>query len=170
MLGAILAGGRSTRFGSDKAIASIEGKPLLAHVAEALAPQVETLVVCGRDWPGLTGIPDFPRADLGPLGGLAAALVHAAEHGFSHVLSAGCDVLPVPPDLVARLTPAPAVLAEQRLFGLWPSSLAAQLARHLEGGDRSLRGWIAASAARTIVTGLAFHNINQVTDLNGFDR
>lgn len=80
LLGAILAGGAATRFGSDKGSgALIGGRALIDHVADALRPQVATLVVCGRHWPGLEGLADRPASGLGPLGGLCAALAHAGE-------------------------------------------------------------------------------------------
>ena len=61
------------------------------------------LVVCGREEPGFRCIPDWPEAGLGPLGGLAAALRHAGEQGFSRVLSAGVDAPDLPHDLAAML-------------------------------------------------------------------
>ena len=39
--GCILAGGRSSRFGSDKALIEWKGKTLLAHAIERLRPQVD---------------------------------------------------------------------------------------------------------------------------------
>ena len=49
--GIILAGGRSTRFPTvDKALAPLDGAPLLWHVADSLAPAVDELLVsCRRD-------------------------------------------------------------------------------------------------------------------------
>ncbi|MFM2236672.1 MAG: MobA-like transferase domain, partial [Pseudomonadota bacterium] len=35
-LGAIIAGGKATRFGSDKAAAQLNGRPLIEHVAYGL--------------------------------------------------------------------------------------------------------------------------------------
>ena len=51
ILGAVIAGGRSTRFGSDKALALIGGERLIDRTIAALDPQVDRLVVCGRKWP-----------------------------------------------------------------------------------------------------------------------
>ena len=41
--GVVLAGGRSTRMGVDKALAPLAGRPLVAHVAARFAPQVDAL-------------------------------------------------------------------------------------------------------------------------------
>ncbi len=123
------------------------------------------LVVVGREYPGEVSIPDRPAARLGPLGGLAAALAHAAANGFDSVLTSGCDLPDLPLDLGRRLGEAPAVAAGQPLLGLWPAGLAETLDAHLAaGGDRSLRGWAAACGAREIDLG-SFRNINFISDL-----
>jgi molybdopterin-guanine dinucleotide biosynthesis protein A len=159
-LGAILAGGQSRRFGSDKAVAIVGGRTLIDRVAAALAPQVDAIVVVGRE------LADRPAPGLGPLGGLCAALDHARAHGFDAVLTAGCDVLPVPADLAVRLAPGPAVIDGQPLFGLWPATLAARLDAHLAaGGDRSLRRWVAATGARRVALAAALFNLNTPADL-----
>lgn len=165
VLGAILAGGASTRFGSDKALAQFAGRSLIEHVIEGLVPQVETLVICGRDWPPYQRIDDLPAAGLGPLGGLCAALAHAQAHGFDAVLCVPCDTLGLPADLTTRLSPGPAVALGQRIIGLWPASLAPWLLARLAGGSgRSLRGWVTACDAREIDCG-SLHNINHRDDL-----
>jgi len=165
ILGAIIAGGASTRFGSDKAAAVFAGKPLIEHVIAALAPQVESLVIVGRDWPCQTRIDDLPAAGLGPIGGLCGALGFGRLHGFDAVLVAPCDTLGLPADLATRLAPGPAVARGQRSIGLWPTSFAVTLlARLTGGGSRALHVWVDASAAREIDCG-PLHNINRPEDL-----
>lgn len=166
ILGAIIAGGASSRFGSDKACFPVGGRPMLDRVAASLAPQCETLVVCGRVWPGLASLADRPEPGLGPLGGLAAALHHARAHGYGAVLTSGCDIWPVPDDLAQRLSPGPACILGQPLLGLWPSALAPLLDRRLaETEDRSMRGWIAEAGARRIDPGCVIHNLNRPEDV-----
>ena len=46
-LGAIIAGGKATRFGADKAAALLNGQRLMEHVADGLRDQVDKLIVCG---------------------------------------------------------------------------------------------------------------------------
>lgn len=165
-LGAILAGGQSRRFGSDKLLARIDGRPLIDHVCAAIAPQVDAIVLCGGRWPGLTTIDDRPDAGLGPLGGLNAALHHAARQGFAAVLVVPIDVHPLPADLRTRLGTAPAVLAGQWAVGLWPAALSPALDAHLADGHRSMRSWIGASGARRVDDdALGLRNINRPDDL-----
>ncbi|MGQ3138407.1 MAG: molybdenum cofactor guanylyltransferase [Sphingopyxis solisilvae] len=165
-MGAIIAGGRSLRFGSDKALAVIDGSTLFDHVYAGLSQQVGHMVVCGRDWPGVKSIPDFPGPGLGPLGGLCAALHHAKAHGYSHVISAPVDVMPFPADMIPRLVSSkPRVLADQFLIGAWTANLAEPLERHLHAGHRSLRSWIAVSGARHVESPINLRNINAPSDM-----
>jgi molybdopterin-guanine dinucleotide biosynthesis protein A len=166
-LGAILAGGRSTRFGSDKAMAIMaDGRTLIDHAMAGLAPHVTRVVICGRDG----GLPDRPAPDMGPLGGLNAALHHALEQGFAGVLTTGCDMPFYPADLPAALMGKDAaVLKGQPLLGWWPATLAAQLDAHLAAdNNRSIRGWIDRIGARVVdMPGLVLPNINRPEDLAG---
>jgi len=165
VLGAILAGGSSSRFGSDKALALHAGKPLIAHVANSLAAQCDSIVVCGREWAGLPSLVDRPGPGLGPMAGLCAALAHAQTAGFDAVLSAPCDVLGLPQDCSARLSPGPAVADAQWLIGLWPAAHANALETLLLAeGAISARRWIAASSA-AVRTLEGIRNINRPTDL-----
>jgi molybdenum cofactor guanylyltransferase len=163
VLGAILAGGKSSRFGGDKGAALLNGKALIDHVADGLRPQVDALIICGRDWPGLTYVVDRPAPDMGPLGGLCAALHYGAANGYAHVVSAGCDVLPVP-EFANPLEEA-SVIAGHYLFGCWPTKLAPLLDRHLaDESDHSMRHWIAVSGAVEVPCDTQFHNLNTRDD------
>jgi len=166
ILGAILAGGQARRFGSDKAQALYEGARLIDRVAAALAAQCDGVVVCGRDEPEFTCIPDWPEAGLGPLGGLAAALRHGAEGGFSHVLSAGVDVPDLPHDLAATLAGEGAGIVEsQPVVGLWLADAAPALETFLAEGGRSLYRFAERIEARQVVLARPLMNINQPEDL-----
>lgn len=140
VLGVVLAGGRSSRFGSDKALALYRGRTLLDLAIAALDPLVAEVALCGRAH-RLRSIADRPVPDLGPLGGLNGALAVAAGEGFDAVLSVPCDV----PELdTAALRPllagaGAAVFADLPVCGLWPVALASALdARLATGGSRSV--------------------------------
>jgi molybdopterin-guanine dinucleotide biosynthesis protein A len=89
--GFILAGGKSSRFGGDKALATWNGRPLLAHSTTALNDLMLTpRVVCRDPLPYFKLAKAFvtsERPDLGPLEGLRVAL-KSCLHEFALVLSA----------------------------------------------------------------------------------
>ena len=107
ILGVVLAGGESRRFGENKALTPFREKPMAAWALEALSPHFLRCVTVAND-PAVAealGIPG--RADrvpgLGPLGGLATALEWAREEGLEGVFLLACDLPLVPDDLVAEL-------------------------------------------------------------------
>jgi molybdopterin-guanine dinucleotide biosynthesis protein A len=169
LLGAILAGGQSRRFGSDKAEALFQGKALLDHVADGLRPQVEALVVAGREWPGLVAVPDWPAAGLGPLGGLAGALQYAQTRGFGALLSCSCDVLGLPDDLIVQLGSGPAIVEDMPIVGLWPCQLADKLTSWLaEPDNRSVYRFADHISARRVTLAYPLTNVNAQSDLVKF--
>jgi molybdenum cofactor guanylyltransferase len=167
-LGAILAGGRARRFGSDKAQALFQGARLIDRVAAALAAQCAAVVVCGRAEAGFACLPDWPEAGLGPLGGLAAALREARVKGFSHVLSAGVDAPDLPHDIAAQLVGEGAAIVEsQPVVGLWPVAALPALEAFLQDEGRSLYRFADHIRARQIDLLRPLMNINRPEDLAG---
>ena len=168
VLGAILAGGRARRFGSDKALALWNGVRLIDCVAKALEAQCEDIVLCGREEPGFVTLPDHPNGDLGPLGGLNAALRHAAANGYTHARSAGVDAPNLPSDLKDRLNGEGAAIVEsQPVVGWWPSALQPELNAFLAEGGRALYGFAERARARRVTLNAPLMNINRPTDLDG---
>lgn len=169
-LGAILAGGRASRFGSDKALAQWRGRALIDHAVAALLPAVDAVVICGRphgDWPWVS---DRPAPELGPLGGLCAALAYAGAHGFDRVVTLPCDVplapAPLLDDLCAR---APAFLDAMPVIGGWPAQLAPALDAFIAGGSRAMRAW-ASHVGAEAVQAAPPPNINYLADLAALDN
>lgn len=170
-LGAILAGGQARRFGSDKAQALYQGARLIDQVAAALLAQTAALVVCGREEPGFRCIPDWPEADLGPLGGLAAALRHAGKKGFTHVLSAEVDAPDLPHTLATALAGEGAAIVEsQPVVGLWPAEIARALEAFIAGGGRSLYRFADHIGARRVALPAPLMNVNRPSDLEPQSR
>ncbi|MFO7769119.1 MAG: molybdenum cofactor guanylyltransferase, partial [bacterium] len=89
----ILAGGRSRRFGTDKAAFRIGGGTLLERTASAARETGLPVTVVGRrrpdpwPWPDVGFQPD-EVPDLGPMGGLITGLRAAG----TSVLAVGCDM------------------------------------------------------------------------------
>ncbi len=167
--GAILAGGQSRRFGSDKADAKIGGKRLLDLVAGSLGPQVAELVVCGRAEAEYTSLADRPETGIGPLGGLLAALRYAAKNGHDAVLSTGCDAPDLPGDLGEQLCGNTAAIVEsQPVIGYWPTALAATLDAFIADGGRSVYGFAERAAARSVRLKAPLANINRPQDMESY--
>ncbi len=120
ILGVVLAGGKSTRFGSDKALAELGGRTLLARAVDGLSGWCEMVVIAGRDHGPARCIPDWPHAGEGPLAGIAAGLHLAQDEDYATVLTCGVDSAQLPDDLLDLLSPAPAYLADQPVVGHWP--------------------------------------------------
>ncbi len=89
---AIMAGGKSTRMGQDKAWIELDGEPLITRVAAVLAQVADEVIVVANDPKyeslGLRVVRDRWPAG-GALGGIATG-VGAATHGT--VLVAACDM------------------------------------------------------------------------------
>lgn len=171
ILGVVLAGGQSTRFGSDKALAELGGRTLLAWAYDAMTGFCEFVVVAGRDkGPGHV-IPDWPRAGMGPLGGIAAALRLAQDENYEAVLTCGVDSVDLPDNLLEMLSPGPAYLADQPVVGLWPVGACATVERILEGdGRHSMLAFAEGLGARAVKTKLQSANINTPADLAAMER
>lgn len=166
VLGAIIAGGKARRFGSDKACALFEGQRLIDRVADTLKAQTQGLVVCGREESGIVCIPDRPRPYLGPLGGINAALLYASTHGFDAVISTGCDIPNLPDNLAAQMIGMEAaIISDQPVVGFWPVDLAAALSRYLDEGNRRIYGFAKSVQAREITLEPPLLNINHPGDL-----
>ncbi|WP_230481413.1 molybdenum cofactor guanylyltransferase [Sphingomonas sp. Leaf21] len=163
ILGAVLAGGRSSRFGSNKAFAMLGDQPLVTHARGLIAPYCTRVVQVGGD----DGVPDMPEPGLGPLGGIAGALDYAAANGFRCVLTIGCDMPRLPEGLIeAIMRREPSYCQDAPVLGLWPAALGAHLMAHLSlGHDRSMRGWARAVGAIPIASPEPIANVNTPADL-----
>jgi len=182
--GVVLAGGRSTRMGGDKALAPLAGRPLVAHVAARFAPQVDALFLnANGDAARFAFLNCAVVADAasnaggGPLAGVAAALRHAQTQGFAWLAAAPCDAPFLPLDLVARLAAAaneksaPIAVAAtaaglEPMFALWSTALTAAVEAALaagDGGPRQLMTRFGAAQA-VFADAAAFANLNTPED------
>lgn len=147
--GVILAGGRSSRMGQDKSTVMLGGCSLLDHAIARLSPQVSTVAVNADSKPqcGLQFIPDIVPGKAGPMAGIHAAMAHAATlPDVTHVVTVSIDSPFFPAELVADFVAAidaPAKIAiaasegrSHPVFGLWPVSLAEDLAAWIETDEK----------------------------------
>ena len=181
--GYVLTGGRSSRFGSDKALYRFRGKPMALWVAEAVLTHVPSVTLVGNpDLHSSLGIPVIPDQlpGAGPLGGIVAALTHA---NCQWCLIAACDmpmvaraplaaligktagsngkaILPRTPD--GRVQPLCAIYSTLALAPLEDALLSGvrKVTEALEGLD-----W----EAFDVDSPTPFANINQVRDMQSLE-
>jgi molybdopterin-guanine dinucleotide biosynthesis protein A len=105
--GAILAGGRNSRYGSHKALATVAGQPIIELVQSALREVTPDLILIANelDRYASVGLPLRPDAipDLGALGGIYSALLWAREEGRPGALTVACDMPFLDPRLLRLL-------------------------------------------------------------------
>ena len=105
-MGVVLAGGSSTRMGTDKAFVEVGGVPMVVRAVEALrAAGAAPVLVVGGDAVRLNALGLGALGDLypgeGPLGGVITALGAIDSHGdaLDAVVTMPCDV--ISPDAAA---------------------------------------------------------------------
>ena len=97
-MGAVLAGGASSRMGTDKAFIEIEGQPMVVRAVGALRDAgAEPTLVVGGDAVRLGALGLDTMADRypgqGPLGGVITALGALDASGMDAVVTLPCDVI-----------------------------------------------------------------------------
>jgi molybdopterin-guanine dinucleotide biosynthesis protein A len=102
---AIIAGGKSTRMGTDKSFVMLAGKPLIEHVLARISDlgQSETLLI--TNWPdayAYLGLPMYRDVipDKGSLGGIYTAIHYSRT---PYTLAIACDTPFVRPALFAYM-------------------------------------------------------------------
>lgn len=155
-IGAIIAGGRATRFGGmAKGLERVGGIRMIDRVASALEESCDDLIVVANDaaaesWiPGARVVADV-RPGAGALGGLHAALAHSSDA----VLVLAWDSPFVPGGLMRALRDAgetagadaavpvsTAPLGFEPLCAWYRASCRATVERHLDSGDLRAGGW-----------------------------
>lgn len=150
-LGVVIAGGRSVRFGGEKAVASFAGRPMLLWAVDRLRRTCAEVAVNARPGTeaealarehGLTVLVDAAGDPDGPLAGVKAGLTWAAGRGAASLAVSPCDAPLLPDDLYTRLYEAAgegASMAEteegrQPLCAVWPVTALPRLSAALAGG------------------------------------
>ncbi|MCB5190496.1 molybdenum cofactor guanylyltransferase [Methylobacillus arboreus] len=181
--GIVLAGGKGKRMGgTDKGLVEFNGQPMVAHVLQRLAPQVdEVLINANREIEryaqfGYRVIEDEISGFAGPLAGLHIGM-QQAQHPY--ILTVPCDSPLLPTSLAKRLMNAlierDADIAVAKtgkqahpVFCLCRRSLLPSLEQFLDQGERKMADWIAKlDSAEVSFTDQAhaFTNINTPEEL-----
>ena len=172
--------------GVDKGLQEFRGKPMVAHVLERLAPQVDAILVnANRNVEryaafGHRVIADEIEGFAGPLAGFERGLAHAKT---DLVMTVPCDSPFLPADLVARMRAAlerdDAQVAVARtggqvhpVFCLMRRDVHESLRQFLASGQRKIDRWY--PELRSTLVGFddeadAFVNINTREELAGLE-
>lgn len=100
----LLAGGKSTRMGQDKGLLMLQGKPMVQHILEVVAPlPCPIIIIANQPAYQAFNYPVFADIipDCGPMGGIYTGLVHSER---DHNLVLACDMPSVQLDAIQHLT------------------------------------------------------------------
>ncbi len=186
-VGVVLAGGASSRMGTDKAVLVVEGVPMARRVADALvAGGCTPVLAVGGDGGRLAslGFEVLPDREpgAGPLGGLATAIVELERRGWSarDLVAVACDLPWLDAATVRRIVEgiddttadADVVCARtdrlQPLCALWRASSFAAVREAFDGGERAVRAaWSRLRVVGVPVEPASVRNVNSPSDLPG---
>jgi molybdenum cofactor guanylyltransferase len=185
MVGVVIAGGRSLRFGGEKAVAQFAGKPLLSWAASRLALACHQVAVNARagteaaalaQTEGFAVLNDSPGDPDGPLSGVKVGLQWAQALGARSLAVSPCDAPLLPDDLYVRLAVAAgdgAAMAmtlegRQPLCAIWPVSALPMVTAALADGAHPAT-WRMLEQAGAVAVHFeqpqAFANLNTREDL-----
>lgn len=177
----ILAGGKSSRLGRDKALVEIGGEPLLVRVIRSLEPVAASVTVVAdrlgkyRDL-GIETIADL-QPDLGPLGGLQTALSHHGRDGW--LLCASCDRIGIRPEwlqalFLGRRAGAQAVVFRGEIWQPLPALYHASLAEEVNAAiaAKRLTPWVLLEQVQTVALELphGWENSQDINDMETLAR
>ncbi len=186
IIGAIIAGGQSSRMGGrEKAFLELDSKPLILHVIEQFEPQVDQLIINANGDAtrfsefGLVVVPDAVAALTTPLAGLHAALQFAKRVDANVLITVPSDTPFLPFDLVVRLmeivrTSGAAIASsggqDHYIIGAWKTELLDDLESAVaKDGMFRVKDWAHRASAQRVVWPAEpydpFFNVNAPEDV-----
>ncbi len=185
----VLAGGKSTRLGRDKASERLLGRPLLQHVLDRLAGVVDECVIVkarGQLLPETRSatrivVVEDEYPEVGPLGGIFTGL-KAMEASFA--VTVACDMPLLQPALVRELlhlAPGNDVVVPQdedypqTLCAVYAKTCIEPIRRQIEAGRYKITGFFPDVRVRYLPPeewrqsdpeGVSFQNLNREEDLD----
>lgn len=181
---AILAGGKSSRFGKDKGLANFNGKPLIQHVisiAKIISNRVY-IIANNTDYHKLKiSVLNDEFKYIGPLGGLHAALKNCST---SHCFLLACDMPFIQTELLyglyeMRSHQAVVPVHQNRpepLCALYHSSALSVIEKQIEAGKFKMTDaigqldhhWYQVDENAEFYNSKMFANINTLSDLKNY--
>lgn len=181
LLGVVLAGGRSSRMGQDKAsLPHPDGGSFLSQAVGRLVELCDHVCVAGGSASGLeVELLNDPQPYRGPVVGVATALSYACEHRFDACLVTPVDMPFLTADDLTRLRDAWTREGQlccgnsaadgrlEPLVAIYPAAYQAEIERLAAAEQRSLMRWMAAQQPRLIqIEARSCCNINTPQDLS----
>lgn len=142
----MLAGGRSSRFGRNKAFEDVDGRPMVLHIAERIRSVVDSVALVGPAGAlGDLGLPVIEDSveGFGPVAGILAAVEDSAA---PWILVVACDLPNIRPQFLEMLfrraessnvdavIPLAADGREQPLCAVYNKSMVEPLRRAVDSG------------------------------------
>ena len=187
VLPVILAGGKSRRFGADKAVAKLGDKSLIDYTINKLEPKfAEILVITNKPIQvsknNIFFIKDTMSGQLGPLVGILSAMewVKNTDKNYEWIISFPCDTPFFEEKIIDKVINSQKSSDKKLLFlksgnkrhnifGLWSIELMEQLRNDINQGARKVEDW--ANKIGTEIVEInsesdkSFLNINTKLDL-----
>ena len=187
VLPVILAGGKSRRFGADKAVAKLGDKSLIDYTINKLEPKfAEILVITNNPMQvsknNIFFIKDTLAGQLGPLVGILSAMewVKNNDKNYEWIISFPCDTPFFEEEIIDKVINSQKSSDKKLLFlksgnkrhnifGLWSIELMEQLRNDINQGARKVEDW--ANKIGTEIVEInsesdkSFLNINTKLDL-----
>ena len=185
ILGVVLAGGKSKRFGEDKSKVKLNGKILLEHTLDKIKSKFNTIVIVSnsRIAKNYIVIKDCIDGQLGPLVGVLSAMKWIKENNYSQewIITFPCDTPFFNISIIDKFVEVSKLndsllyfvkSKEKRhnIFGLWSLKLIKTLEKDIiEHKHRKVEEWANKIGVKTINISYKeidpFFNINTKEDL-----
>jgi molybdopterin-guanine dinucleotide biosynthesis protein A len=187
ILGVVLAGGKSLRFGEDKSQVKLNNKSLIDHILSEILTEFKELLIVSNNSikfnksEKISIIGDF-KNNLGPLGGVLTAMKWIKDNNkdYQWISTFPTDTpffkKQILKDFHDKINLKNGKLffiksnnTRHNIFGLWSIDLADKLEKDLENGDRKVEDWANKVGVKIIDMQFEkndpFFNINTKEDL-----
>ena len=187
ILGTVLAGGKSQRFGEDKSQANLANKPLIDYMLSEIIDQFNEILIVSNNSikfnksKNITIIEDYKKG-LGPLGGVLSAMKwnKMNKKNYQWIATFPVDTpffkKEILKDFIQKINYEESDLffiksndKRHNIFGLWSVTLLEKLEKDLDKGERKVELWANNVGVKIINMKFSnrdpFFNINTKEDL-----
>jgi molybdopterin-guanine dinucleotide biosynthesis protein A len=187
ILGAVLAGGKSQRFGEDKSQVKLNGKLLIDYILSEIIDEFKEILIVSnnqikfKNYENISLINDFKK-DQGPLGGVLSAMKWAKEKNnkYEWISTFPVDTPFFKKEILqkflseinseeSKLFFIKSNNTRHNIFGIWSIDLMKKLEDDLNEGQRKVEVWANSVGVKVInmefINKDPFFNINTKEDL-----